>query len=87
VINATSTSTRGEPLELPAHAIVPGALAYDMAYGAAAFSFMERGRRAGARASDGLGMLVEQAAEAFALWRGIRPPTHQVLAELRARTS
>lgn len=87
VINATSTSTRGEPLDLPAHAIGPGALAYDMAYGPAARAFMERARRAGARASDGLGMLVEQAAEAFALWRGVRPPTGEVLAELRARTA
>jgi shikimate dehydrogenase len=87
VINATSTSTRGEPLNLPPHAIASGALAYDMAYGAAARGFMERARRAGARASDGLGMLVEQAAEAFALWRGIRPPTGEVLAELRARTA
>ena len=87
VINATSTSTRGEPLSLPPHAITRGALAYDMAYGAAARGFMERARQADARASDGLGMLVEQAAEAFALWRGIRPPTGDVLAELRARTA
>jgi shikimate dehydrogenase len=48
---------------------------------------MERARQAGARASDGLGMLVEQAAEAFEIWRGIRPPTGDVLAELRARTA
>jgi shikimate dehydrogenase len=87
VINATSTSTRGEPLDLAPHAIAPGCLAYDLAYGAAARPFMERAGHAGARASDGLGMLVEQAAEAFALWRGIRPPTAAVLAELRARTA
>jgi shikimate dehydrogenase len=84
VINATSTSTRGEPLRLPAHAIAQGAFAYDMAYGAAAAGFLERARSAGASASDGLGMLVEQAAESYALWRGRRPPTAPVLAELRA---
>ena len=84
VINATSTSTRGEPLRLAPHAIAEGAFAYDMAYGAAAAGFLERARSAGARASDGLGMLVEQAAESYALWRGRRPPTAPVLAELRA---
>ena len=86
VINATSSSTRGEVLPLPAHAIAPGALAYDMAYGAGARAFLDRAKAAGARASDGLGMLVEQAAESFELWRGVRPPTTQVLAELRAGT-
>ena len=84
VINATSTSTRGEPLALPP-AIFEGALAYDMAYGAGAAPFLSGARAAGAaRTSDGLGMLVEQAAESFALWRGKRPPTSTVLAELRA---
>ena len=85
VINATSTSTRGEHLALPAHAIVADALAYDMAYGNAATPFLARARGAGARAADGLGMLVEQAAESYALWRGRRPPTAEVLAELRKR--
>ena len=84
VINATSTSTRGEPLALPAHALGPATFAYDMAYGDAAAAFLARARAAGARASDGLGMLVEQAAESYALWRGRRPPTATVLAELRA---
>jgi len=87
VINATSTSTRGEALELPAHALARDALAYDMAYGPAANAFVARARAAGARACDGLGMLVEQAAESYALWRGARPPTAPVLAELRARAS
>lgn len=84
VINATSTSTHGEPLRLPAHAIAQGVFAYDMAYGAPAAGFLERARAAGASASNGLGMLVEQAAESYALWRGRRPPTAPVLAELRA---
>jgi shikimate dehydrogenase len=85
VVNATSTSTHGEPLELPASLWGPAVLAYDMAYGAAARAFVERARAGGARARDGLGMLVEQAAESFQLWRGVRPLTAPVLAELRAR--
>jgi shikimate dehydrogenase len=85
VLNATSTSTRGEELVLPGHALPRGAFAYDLAYGAGARAFVERAKAAGMRASDGLGMLVEQAAESFALWRGKRPATEAVLAELRAR--
>ena len=85
VVNATSTSTRGEPLALPPEAFHPGALAYDMAYGPAARGFLEAARLRGARASDGLGMLVEQAAESYLLWRGRRPETRPVLEALRAR--
>ncbi len=87
VVNATSTSTHGEPLALPAHVLVPGVLAYDMAYGPAAAAFLARARAGGARACDGLGMLVEQAAESFFLWRGRRPATAALLAELRARAA
>ena len=85
VVNATSSSIRGEPLLLPEYALHAQAFAYDMAYGEAAHEFLARAVGAGARASDGLGMLVEQAAESFALWRGRRPDTAAVLAELRAR--
>jgi shikimate dehydrogenase len=85
VVNATSTSTRGESLELPAALLGPGVLAYDMAYGENARAFVAGARERGARACDGLGMLVEQAAESFELWRGVRPLTAPVLAELRAR--
>lgn len=85
VLNATSTSTHGETLELPEHALPRGAFAYDLAYGAGARAFVERARAAGMRAADGLGMLVEQAAESFELWRGVRPETAPVLASLRAR--
>jgi shikimate dehydrogenase len=85
LINATSTSTRGEPLALAPGVLGTGVFAYDTAYGAAANPFLERARRAGARASDGLGMLVEQAAESYFLWRGRRPDARAVLAELRAR--
>ncbi len=85
VVNATSTSVHGEPLVLPPGVIHGGNLAYDMAYGPAARGFLESARATGARASDGLGMLVEQAAESFALWRGKRPETAAILAELRGR--
>lgn len=84
VVNATSTSTRGEPLALPAGVLAPGATVYDMAYGEPARAFLEGARAAGARTSDGLGMLVEQAAESFFLWRGKRPDTAGVIAALRA---
>ena len=85
VLNATSTSTHGEALALPAHALPHGAFAYDLAYGAGARAFVARAREAGMDAVDGLGMLVEQAAESFEMWRGVRPSTAQVIAELRAR--
>ena len=83
LINATSTSTKGEPLALGPGVLHADLVAYDMAYGAGARAFVERARAAGARASDGLGMLVEQAAESYYLWRGLRPETGPVLAELR----
>jgi shikimate dehydrogenase len=85
VVNATSSSTRGEELVLPAHVLGQAALAYDMAYGPSARAFLERAAAGGARISDGLGMLVEQAAESFRLWRGHSPRTAPVLAELRQR--
>jgi shikimate dehydrogenase len=84
VINATSSSTRGEPLELPGNLFRAGMTAYDMAYGATAGPFVHGARARGARASDGLGMLVEQAAESFFLWRGRRPQTAPVITALRA---
>lgn len=84
VINATSTSTKGEPLALPPALFAAGALAYDMAYGPAARGFVDRALALGLAASDGLGMLVEQAAEAFVVWHGRRPQTPEVLKALRA---
>jgi shikimate dehydrogenase len=65
------------------HVLKPGALAYDMMYGPGAIRFTTWARQHGAVPRDGLGMLVEQAAEAFLIWRGVRPPSGQVLAELR----
>ncbi len=86
LINATSASLAGEAIALPRGSYAPGALAYDMMYGARETPFLAAARQAGAtRVADGLGMLVEQAAEAFLLWRGIRPQTASVLADLRAR--
>ena len=84
IINATASSLAGAGVPVPAHVLRPGSLAYDMMYGAAAQPFLDWATRHGAQPRDGLGMLVEQAAEAFALWRGVRPPSAQVLAELRS---
>lgn len=84
IINATASSLNGQALPLEATHLRPGAWAYDMMYGPPAQPFMAWAHSCGARASDGLGMLVGQAAESFALWRGVRPPAAQVLAELRA---
>lgn len=84
VVNATATSMAGTGVPVPGTVLAPGALACDMMYGPAAEGFMAWARENGARPRDGLGMLVEQAAEAFLVWRGMRPPSAQVLAELRA---
>jgi len=83
VINATSAGLSGDAPSLPAGILRRGALAYDLVYGRDT-PFLAAARAAGARASDGLGMLVEQAAESFFVWRGIRPDTRPVLAGLRA---
>ncbi len=85
VINASASSLAGADVPIEGRVLKPGALAYDMMYGPAAAAFMTWARENGATPRDGLGMLVEQAAEAFALWRGVRPPSAQVLQELRAR--
>ena len=84
VVNATSAGLTDAVLPLPAHLFAPGSVAYEMMYGRQT-GFMQQARREGAaRVSDGLGMLVEQAAESFFLWRGVRPLTAPVLAEMRA---
>jgi shikimate dehydrogenase len=66
-----------------ASVLKPGALAYDMMYGPAAQAFASWAEMHGAVTRDGLGMLVEQAAAAFDFWRGVRPPSGQVLGEMR----
>ena len=83
VINATSAGLTGAALALPASVFRREALAYDMVYDRAT-AFLALARAAGIAAHDGLGMLVEQAAESFYLWRGVRPDTAAVLAALRA---
>ena len=83
LINATAASLQAAVPPLPAGALAPGALALDMMYGAAALPFLRWARAQGAVARDGLGMLVEQAAEAYFVWMGVRPSTFQVLTELR----
>ena len=84
IINASASSLAGSAVPVASGVLKPGALAYDMMYGPAAAGFMAWAQAHGARPRDGLGMLVEQAAEAFSLWRGVRPPAAQVLQEMRA---
>jgi shikimate dehydrogenase len=83
VVNATSAGLADEMPALPAGVFAPGALAYEMVYGRDT-PFLRAARASGAKTSDGLGMLVEQAAESFLIWRGVRPDTRAVLAALRA---
>jgi shikimate dehydrogenase len=85
IINASASSLNAVESPVPASVLRPGALALDMMYGAAAAGFLNWARRHGAESRDGLGMLVEQAAEAWQLWRGIRPDTAAVLQALRAQ--
>ena len=87
VINATASSLNGAAIPVPSRILRPGTLAYDMMYGPAAEPFTQWASSHGAIARDGLGMLVEQAAAAFAIWRGIAPPSGQVLREMRAAMS
>lgn len=86
VINGTAASLQGGAIPIPAGCIRgmgPQTLVVDMMYGPAAEPFLAWAREHGARTRDGLGMLVEQAAEAFHVWRGVRPDTAPVLEQLR----
>lgn len=86
VINATSASLGGEAIELPAGTLIPDGFAYDMMYGNTLTPFLAAQQAAGVRhLADGLGMLIEQAAVAFTLWRGITPETVPVYNALRQR--
>ncbi len=82
VINATSTGISDIALPIPSSIFSKDCLAYDMMYGRET-PFMAQARATGAQVADGLGMLVEQAAEAFYLWRNVRPKTAPVIATLR----
>ncbi|MGZ5090666.1 MAG: shikimate dehydrogenase [Burkholderiales bacterium] len=83
IINATSAGLANAMPALPAGVFAPGALAYEMVYDKAT-PFMQFAQREGAHTADGLGMLVEQAAESFYVWRGVRPRTASVIQLLRA---
>ncbi|MBN8429531.1 shikimate dehydrogenase [Microbulbifer salipaludis] len=83
IINASAAGLSGERPQIDSSVIGPDCCAYDMVYGAEPTAFMRWAEPLGARTADGLGMLVGQAAEAFALWRGVRPSVEPVLAMLR----
>jgi shikimate dehydrogenase len=88
VINATSASLSGEMPPLPPSAVGPQTVCYDLAYGKDATAFVKWAQSIGcAQALQGLGMLVEQAAESFHVWRGVRPQTASVRAALRERAA
>ncbi len=82
VVNATSTGLTDTLLPLPLGIFAKGALAYDMMYGRDT-PFLRFAREQGAKVADGLGMLIEQAAEAFYIWRGVRPKTSIVMQSIR----
>lgn len=87
VINATSASLMNVCPDMPPGVFRGAALAYDLSYARGMTPFLERAQGEGAGAlADGLGMLVEQAAEAFALWRGVRPGTADVIADIARET-
>jgi len=88
VVNASSSSLLGAAPPVAPSVFRAGALAVDLMYGPAAAPFLDWALRHGAaHVRDGLGMLVEQAAEAFFVWRGVRPATTPVLAALREAVS
>jgi shikimate dehydrogenase len=83
VVNATSASLTGELPPVPPGVFGPTGAAYELAYGKRLTPFLQLARNAGVLGiADGVGMLVEQAAEAFAWWRGVRPQTRAVIDRL-----
>ena len=83
VVNATSASITGELPPVPATVFGEGCLAYELVYGKGLTPFLRLAQNAGAtRLADGVGMLVEQAAEAFVWWRGVRPDTRPLIDKL-----
>jgi shikimate dehydrogenase len=86
IINATAASLSGEVPALPESVITADSWCYDMMYGDKPTAFMDWAQQLGAaRCMDGLGMLVEQAAESFCLWRNVRPDTQQVIDTIRGQ--
>ena len=85
IINATAAGLEGKVPPIPPQCLASGGWIYDMMYGSEPTAFVRWGERHGAaRALDGLGMLVEQAAESFRVWRGVHPATEAVIEELRS---
>lgn len=83
ILNATSASQRGEFLPVQDDIFAPDCLAYELVYGKGFTPFLKMARENGVRRLvDGVGMLVEQAAEAFVWWRGVRPDTQPVIEKL-----
>ncbi|HUO55313.1 MAG TPA: shikimate dehydrogenase [Rhodoblastus sp.] len=83
ILNATSSSLHGAAPPVPPFVFGPNSLAYDLSYGKGLTPFLRLAQEAGTkRVVDGVGMLVEQAAEAFALWRGVRPDTAPLIEKL-----
>ncbi|MDQ3288972.1 MAG: shikimate dehydrogenase [Pseudomonadota bacterium] len=88
IINATSAARGSEGLALPGSLVAPRADVVDLSYGEVAIPFLAWARAAGAdKIIDGLGMLVEQAAESFLLWHGVRPDTDEVYEQLRSHSA
>lgn len=86
IINATAAGRSDKPLQLPFTLVGRHSIAVDLSYGRAAIDFLAWAKAAECQAAfDGLGMLVEQAAESFYLWHGVRPETDPVYAALRAQ--
>ncbi|WP_406672265.1 shikimate dehydrogenase [Natronospira sp.] len=79
ILNATAASLSGDNVDLPHRLFAPHCLCYDMSYATELSPFLQQGIRHGAHVADGWGMLVEQAAESFQIWHGIRPDTADLL--------
>lgn len=82
IINGTSASLQGEMLELPLGLVHENTLCYDMVYGKGMTPFLQWAQKQEAACRDGIGMLIEQAAESFFLWRGVRPNTKEIFARI-----
>ncbi len=84
IVNGTAAGVSGQVPPIPDDVLLPGGTCYDMFYASEATAFVRWGQAHGAsKTLDGLGMLVEQAAESFFIWRGLRPKTHQVIESLQ----
>jgi shikimate dehydrogenase len=84
IIHASSAGLNGDVITLPSNIVDSASIGYDLSYGAAAMPFLSWASEQEFTAYDGLGMLVEQAAEAFLIWHGVRPKTQSIWGELRA---